>query len=70
MNENHSVSTSHYRCFRCQSGCIHLVCGNTMLVLTQEQFLSFADSVNAMHHQIVVENGPTTNCVESDTLVM
>ncbi|MCI0490119.1 MAG: hypothetical protein L0229_26295 [Blastocatellia bacterium] len=56
MNEHITESLPEYRCFRCQSGCIHVVCGNAMLTLTLWQFLNLVEAINIMHHQIQKES--------------
>jgi hypothetical protein len=52
MSERHYAPTPHSRCFRCEAGCIHLVCGNAMLTLTHIEFLILAEAISAMRHQL------------------
>jgi hypothetical protein len=68
--EGHDTATgAHYRCFRCESGCVHLVCGHTMLTLSPNQFLQFADTISAMRHEILEENDPLV-VSENDSIVV
>lgn len=70
MDEAYSASESNYRCFRCQSGCVHLVCGNAIIRLTPEQFLLFADSVNTIRRQILDEGEAVDVFANASTVVM
>lgn len=55
MNEHrHEAAQRHY-CFRCQGGCIHLVCGSTMVTLSAAQFLALSDAVIALRGQLQAE---------------
>ena len=56
MSERHHAAAPHSRCFRCQDGCIHLVCGNTMMTLTHVEFLILAESISALRRQLKEEN--------------
>ena len=55
MNDD-QITESGYRCFRCQSGCVHMVCGPMMLTLAPDQFLVFADKVNEVRQRMLEEN--------------
>ncbi|MEW6734765.1 MAG: hypothetical protein AB1489_25795 [Acidobacteriota bacterium] len=72
MPEDNLSSVPHCHCFRCKSGCFHIVWGNTMLSFTFEQFVTFADSVNGMYRQLQQENEPTVEIISghSDSLLM
>ena len=56
MSEQHSAETRFSRCFRCRSGCIHLMCGNVTLTLTPVEFLVLAEEIGAMRHQLREES--------------
>jgi len=56
MSEQHSAQVPFSRCFRCQSGCIHLMCGNVSLTLTPVEFLILAEEIRAMRHQLREES--------------
>ena len=70
MHEQDDVSESPYRCFRCQAGCVHVVCGHTMLTLAPEQFLRFTDTVNAMRERLLEENDLRPVYANDTALVM
>jgi hypothetical protein len=69
MHEQDDASESPYRCFRCQAGCVHVVCGHTMLSLAPEQFLIFTDKVNAMRERLLEEND-SMGAYPSDTALV
>jgi hypothetical protein len=52
QEETYLKEQSFCRCFRCQAGCIHVVCGNITLTLSPAEFLVLAESLNAMRHKI------------------
>jgi hypothetical protein len=52
----HSRPVPFSRCFRCQSGCIHLACGNVTLTLTPVEFLLLAEEILGMRHQLKEES--------------
>jgi hypothetical protein len=70
MHEQDDASESPYRCFRCQAGCVHVVCGHTMLTLAPEQFLIFTDTVNAMREQLLEETNALHAYGNNTALVM
>lgn len=70
MREHNHEPTFPCRCFRCQAGCIHLVIGNTMLTLTQEQFLAVAKMVGTMRNHLQAESEITITPAHSNALVM
>ena len=70
MNDYDRASESGYRCFRCQSGCVHMICGQLMLTLAPEQFLLFADTVSAMRRQMIEERDFSRAFGKSDGIVM
>jgi hypothetical protein len=70
MPEHPPPDTPDYRCFRCNNGCIHLVCGNTMLTMTSDQFLSLADSVNIVRFVVLADDEPPAAFTDESTIVM
>lgn len=56
MSEQHFAQAPFSRCFRCQSGCIHLMCGNVTLTLTPVEFLVLAEEIGAMRQQLREES--------------
>lgn len=70
MKEITPELTQHYRCVRCQNGCIHLVCGNVMLALSEEQFLALFDSVSEIYDQLQTEAGVAPPHIHSTQIVM
>ena len=70
MEEHDKLTGGHYRCFRCESGCVHLVCGHTMLTLSPDQFLQFASTISAMRHEILEENDPLVVSGNESMVVM
>ena len=70
MNHQDQSVESGYRCFRCQSGCVHMVCGHTMLTLPPEEFLRFADMVNDMKRRMTEETDFLRTFPKSSEIVM
>lgn len=70
MDGHDKLAGGHYKCFRCESGCVHLVCGHTMLTLSPNQFLQFADTISAMRHEILEESDPLVVSGNDSIVVM
>ena len=70
MNEHEPASTFRYRCFRCQSGCIHLICGNASLTLTRAQFLHLADTINVTRSLVLKDGEPTAETAYASNMIM
>lgn len=66
-NDSHR---SAYSCFRCPAGCVHVVCGNTLVVLSQQDFLSLAQSVLGLQRQLVEEERVMSARIPTATRVM
>jgi hypothetical protein len=56
MMDGHTHQAPHSHCFRCQNGCVHVVCGNTSLTLTPIEFLVLAEAINALRLQLRSES--------------
>ena len=56
MNEHGNESPHPYRCFRCEDGCVHIICGNVMLTLRPANFLALAETVGDMRRRIQEES--------------
>jgi hypothetical protein len=56
MTDQHPTRAPFSRCYRCPSGCIHLMCGNVTLTLTPVEFLVLAEEIRAMRHQLRQES--------------
>ncbi len=70
MKEITPETTRHYRYMRCQNGCIHLVCGNLMLALSEEQFLALFDSASEVYDQLQTEAAVASPHIHSTRIVM
>ena len=68
MGEIRPDLTGQYRCFRCSNGCIHVVFGNTMINLSQSQFLALFDALAALLIQLQAEGA--TAQIDSGHVVM
>ena len=56
MSDQKVTQAPFTRCVRCQSGCIHLMCGNVTFTLTPVEFLVLAEQISAMRHQLKEES--------------
>ncbi|MEW6209131.1 MAG: hypothetical protein AB1631_12245 [Acidobacteriota bacterium] len=66
----HDDTQPRYNCFRCRGGAVHIVCGNTMVMLTPDQFLALAEAVKDMQRQIQEEAGVSTALTYTEQIVM
>ncbi len=56
MSVQHETQTPEIFCFRCTSGCMHIVCFNVTLTLKRPEFLRLAEAVNAMQIELEQES--------------
>lgn len=70
MPEHQPSGLPEYKCFRCTNGCIHLVCGNTILTLTPEQFLGLADSVMVVRFVVLADDEMIGSFTDEKAVVM
>lgn len=55
MHDHRFDHGEHWRCFRCVSGCVHLVLGGLTLTLTREQFLALVSLTDGMRRELQEE---------------
>lgn len=53
----------------CKSGCFHIVWGNLMLSLTEDEFLEFTDLVHRLYHQLQKEALTASERLQSSLLM-
>jgi hypothetical protein len=61
---------NRYSCFRCASGCIHIVADNVMITLSQEQFLGFAQAIDNVLQTIEPESKVFTGRTYAKPVIM
>ena len=55
IEARHEGAGNYCRCYRCDAGCIHIVCGPAMVRLTPTQFGELHEAVKGLAAQLANE---------------